>query len=138
MQVGAPAAAIGDTQAMPVSPHGFLEDLLREVPEAEVVVEDHLAYYDELLLHLLVADIRRLAIAMFERGQSEPLARLLRLLDRSLTEGDDPVENAVAVSFVEDTGWWNPEVSAFMDAWPAGLAAEAERQRQRRPNAGAT
>ena len=78
-----------------------------------------------------------MAIAMFERGESDSLARLLGVLDRSLLEGDEDVENAVAVSFVEDTGWWDPEMGPFMSVWPAGLMAEAERQRQWRPSADA-
>lgn len=121
---------------MPTSAEDFLDELRRNAPESQEVVADHLAFNEGLLLHMLVADLRRLAIAMFERGESGSLDRLLSVLDRSLLEGDDSLENAVAVSFVEDTGWWDPAMSAFMNAWPAGLAAEAERQRNWRPTPG--
>jgi hypothetical protein len=115
---------------MSMSSREFLVELSLNVPESREVVAEHLAFHEELLLHVLMADLRRMAIAMFERGESDSLGRLLEVLDRSLVEGDDHVENAVAVCFVEDTGWWDPEMAAFMGVWPAGLSAEAERQRQ--------
>lgn len=115
---------------MAISSHEFVVELVREVPEARLVVDDHVGDYGELLLHLLVADLRRMAMAMFEQGQPDSLDRLLVVLDRALTEGDDSVENAVAVSFVEGTGSWDPDMAAFMSAWPAGLTEEAERQRR--------
>lgn len=121
---------------MAISAEDFLSELRRSVPESKQLVADHLDYYEELLLHVLVADLREAATGMFERGESGPLDRLLAVLDRSLTDGDDSVENAVAVSFVEDTGLWDPAMSGFVDAWPAGLAAEAERQRNWRPGTG--
>lgn len=105
---------------MAMSSHDFLVELSLNVPESHEVVAEHLEYNEELLLHLRVADLRRMAIGMFERGESDSLARLLEVLDRSLVEGDDHVENAVAVSFVEDTGWWDPEMAASM-----GVASRA-------------
>jgi len=38
-----------------------------------------------------------------------------------LSQGDDHVHHAVPVSFVEDTGWWEPEMQAFIATWPAEL-----------------
>jgi hypothetical protein len=34
------------------------------------LIAEHLEFYGGLLLHLLVADLRRLAIAMYERGDA--------------------------------------------------------------------
>jgi hypothetical protein len=38
----------------------------------------------------------------------------------------------MAVSLVEDTGWWDPTTQLFIEAWPAGLRAEVDRQRSHR------
>lgn len=46
------------------------------------------------------------------------------------------MKNAIAVSFVEDSVWWDPSMSAFMSAWPSVLVAEAERQRTWRSGPG--
>lgn len=111
----------------------FLDALARDVPESQPLVEEHLKDNDELLLHLLTADLRRFAVQSFDAGQSDVLQRLLALVDAARSEGADDLENAIAVSFVEDTGWWDPATQPFIDAWPTGLQAEVERQRSWRP-----
>lgn len=94
---------------------------------------EHLEDYgNELLLHLLVADLRRLAVEWFGDGRNEPLGRLLEVLETGLREGDGDVKNPVVVSFVEDTGWWDESMQPFISLWPTGLADELERQRKHR------
>ncbi len=83
----------------------FVRSLAHEAPEVRDLVAEHLRDQSgELLLHLLVADVRRAAVDAFQRGDGDLLRRLLDLLDRALREGDERVENAAAVSFVEDSG----------------------------------
>ena len=119
---------------MTIDAQGFVALLVADVPEAAPVLEEHLAdNYGDLLLHLLMGDLYRLAIALLG-DQPEPLNRLLVVLDRALAEGDEYVQNAVAVSFVFGTEAQSPEMARFVRAWPAGLAAEAERQRMWRPD----
>jgi hypothetical protein len=79
----------------------FVGRVTDRVPEAGATVHEHLEDNEgELLLHLLMADLRRLAVAWFEDGALEPLQRLLTVVDAGLAEGDEGVENAVAVSFI--------------------------------------
>ena len=107
----------------------FLRSLADEAPEVRDLIDEHLRDQSgELLLHLLVADVRRAAVDPFQRSDGDLLRRLPDLLDRALREGDERVENAVAVSFVEDAGWWHPAMRSFIDAWPDALQAEALRQ----------
>jgi hypothetical protein len=112
----------------------FLSALASEVPETQPIVREHLKDHDELLLHLLTADLRRYAIEAFRSGRSEELQRLLELIDRALVNGTEAVINAVAVSFVEDTGWWDPTMESFIATWPKGLREEARRQQDWRPS----
>ncbi len=108
----------------------FLVALLASLPEASPLVAEHLDDQEgTLLLHLLVADLRRFLLDAWKRQDHDVLQRGLALLDGALTTGDEYVENAVAVSFVEDIGWWEPEVQPFLATWPAGLVAEVERLR---------
>lgn len=101
-------------------------DLLASMPEASSLVVEQLDDQDgTLLLHLLVADLRRILLDAWKRQDEDVLQRGLALLDAALTTGDEYVENAVAVSFVEDIGWWKSDVQPFVATWPAGLAAEA-------------
>lgn len=107
----------------------FVDLLLRTVPEATALHRQHLEYnFGELLLHLLVADVRRLALQAFQRGDKGLLRRCLEVMETSLVDGDARVENAVAVSFVEDTGWWDPNMQPFIATWPSRLRDEVDRQ----------
>lgn len=62
-------------------------------------------------------------------GDRDVLARLLNCLDSALRNGDDHVSNAVAGSFVWDSGWWQPKLQDYVSFWPSALAAEVETQR---------
>lgn len=109
----------------------FVARLSSGVPESSTTVREHLDEQgSELLLHLLVADLRRVALAWFEEGRTDALNRLLGVLATALREGDEYVENAIAVSFVEDLGWWEADMQPFITTLPDELANEVERQRQ--------
>jgi hypothetical protein len=108
----------------------FVEQLRRDCPELDSIIDEHLGDFDgEVLLHLLVADVLRLAIELFEAHEIEALDRCLSVVAAGLGEGDEYVQNTVAVSFVEDTPWWDETKFPFIAAWPEVLRAEAERFR---------
>ena len=105
----------------------FVTSLRADVPETNDTINDHLADQEgELLLHVLTADLRRLAIDWFRTGRIDATERLLSVLDRGFREGDEYVQNAVAVSFVEDLGWWEPEMQPRIETLPGALAHEIE------------
>ncbi|MDQ3643705.1 MAG: hypothetical protein M3450_20120 [Actinomycetota bacterium] len=107
----------------------FVEGLVGMAAETRALVDEHLKdHYGEVLLHLLIGDLRRFLLAAFKQGDERVLQRCLDHLDLALRDGDSEVENAVAVSFVEATGWWDPSMRAFIDTWPPALRAEADRQ----------
>ena len=113
----------------------FVALLTAACPETVPILDEHLSDNDnELLLHLLMADTRRFCIDRFEAGDGEVLSRCLDALAKGLTDGDEYVDNAVAVCFVEDTGLWDPLMEPFIATWPAPLREEAERQRNWRPD----
>ncbi|WP_300389881.1 hypothetical protein [uncultured Nocardioides sp.] len=110
----------------------FVSALTAQAPETVTTLSEHLADQEgELLLHLLVGDLQILALDCFRTGRTDTLSRLLSVLERGLRDGDEYVENAVAVSFVEDLGWWDPAMQPFIEVLPEGLLAEVERQQSR-------
>lgn len=114
---------------MTVTHATFVDQLLAAVPEIEPVVSEHLEDQDgELLLHLLMSDLLRFAVHASRAGEGDVLPRLLAVVDRSLREGDNSVENAVALSFVAHVGYGAGETAEFIASWPAGLLAERDRQ----------
>jgi hypothetical protein len=113
-----------------VTPDEFASKLTRTGPEVRTIVEAHVQEYECLLLHVLVADLLRFCIRAFDGGRREELGRCLTVMSEGLIDGDEAVENAVAVSFVEDAEWWDPAKGPFMATWPLALRTEAERQRR--------
>jgi hypothetical protein len=77
--------------------------------------------------------VREAAITAFEGGDRDLSDRLILVFDTGLRVEDDEAENAVAVSFVEDTPWWDADRQAFIATWPAAVREEAERQKNWRP-----
>lgn len=112
----------------------FVDLLISRVPEFEPVAREHLEDNDELLPHLLVSDTLYFAERAFADEEFEVLGRLLTFLDEALTNGEEWIENAVALSFVENSEWWNPEKAGFLATWPDGLRAELEQQRNWKPS----
>jgi hypothetical protein len=111
----------------------FVDRMVKSAPEVEALLDEHLADFDEVLLHLVVARVRDMAIAAFESGDRDLANRIVSVFDEGLRTGDDSVENAVAVSFVEDTQWWDPARKKFIKSWPRALRDEATRQKNWRP-----
>ncbi len=106
-----------------------IERLRGAVPEFGIVIDDHLAFYDEPLPHVLYGDLTRFVVAAHDRGESELVERCLSFLDAELREGDAETRNLVEASFVENIGPGDGAMGSFIGTWPAALQAEAERQR---------
>jgi hypothetical protein len=88
----------------------FILGLVREVPELQPILDEHLRVNEpELLPHVLIADIELWAEREAAEGRTEhggPLMRLLAYLEevyRAETEpfALDPPGNVIAVSFIE-------------------------------------
>jgi hypothetical protein len=128
-QGGASLDSTRHNEAVTIDTEQFIALLVGEVPELSPVLAQSVDEFDGLLFHLFIADVRRFAIAAHERGDEATLHRVLDVVDRGLTDGDESVRNAIAVSFVEDTAWWDPNMGPYISTWPAGLTAEVQRQR---------
>ena len=110
----------------------LLDALDIKVPEFRPLMDEHVEDNGVVHLHLLIADLRRYVNQSCTAGQSDVLCRLLAVVDHALHNGTGDVRNAVAEWFVEDTGWWDPAMQPFIEAWPPGLRAEVEIRRDRR------
>jgi hypothetical protein len=111
-----------------MTPDSFVRLLMDSVPEAVPVVEDHVRSNDSVLIHLLMADLLRLAAEAFQSGSPEVSNGVLGVVDLALLSGDDILSNAVAVSFIEHVGAFPDESPEFISSWPPGLLEERERQ----------
>ena len=114
---------------VPMTPIDFVSRVRAADPRLDALVDEHLADNDEMLLHLLVADLRRCAEAAHESRDFDLRDSVLALMDSALADGDVALDNAVAVSFVEDSAWWEPGKEEYLEAWPSTLTDELNRQR---------
>jgi hypothetical protein len=107
------------------------EELLDAVPEFRPPYEEHLRdNNDELLLHLLIADLARFVVAAERAGEIEVVDRSLATLERLFVSGDEQTNELVAVSFVEHLGAeTKPGEAEVVKRFPPELAAELRRQR---------
>lgn len=114
-----------------ISRSDFVATLLADVPQSADLVQEHLADYDgELLLHILMYDLLKRTVSLYTDGKEDEARQLLEFVDRCLRDGDEHVENAVAVSFVEDYGYRPDEPDALLRLWPPGLRNELKRQEE--------
>lgn len=84
----------------------FFDSLLEKVPELNSVYEEHLSDYDELLPHVLMADITRFILDLLDKDHNqsneEKISIFLRHFENALKLGDEEVKNIVVVSFLEN------------------------------------
>lgn len=106
----------------------FPELLIGRVPEVAPVVDEHFADNDELLLHILMADVLRFTVEAYGKGDLRLSQRCLAFVELALLTGDDAVVNAVALSFVEHVGAFPGETPSFIASWPPALLQEKARQ----------
>jgi hypothetical protein len=102
--------------------------------DTHAIYVEHLADNEgEVLLHPLVAMMRDRAIVAFDRDEIELLHRLLDVMALGLEDGDELVRNAVEISFVEDSCWYDAAMAPFIASWPDALRAEVRRQQSSNP-----
>ena len=123
-------ATRGQCVRVRMSQESFVATLVRECPEVRSLVKARIREWNgDIVLHVIVADVRLLALKMFDAHETEALNRCLGVVATGLIHGDGNVQDAVAVSFVERTPWWDTEMVPFIASWPEVLQAEAQRRR---------
>jgi hypothetical protein len=111
-----------------------IHEAMREaVPEFGPTIDEHLEEFGEDVRYLLFGDMTRFVLAARADGATDLVERCLAFLDLALREGDDSVQDLVAVGFVENVGLWDPANRSFIRSWPAALKAEAQRQADWKP-----
>jgi hypothetical protein len=82
----------------------FFESVLKVAPDFRSTYEEHIKDNDEVLVHLLMADLTRFVLTQCSECAGVPgsILPLLSLLEEGINSSDDYLSNAVAVSFVEN------------------------------------
>ena len=96
----------------------LVQDIVSAAPALDAVLTEHQAEFDGALLpHLFIADVTRWLVA------AGPSAPVLAILERHLADGDEEVQNVIALSFLENLEVTDAAVRAALGP---GLRAELE------------
>jgi hypothetical protein len=79
-----------------------MTEFVRSVPGADAVLAEHLRDNDEVLPHVLMADLRRWFVSAVEAGDDERIRRFLAGIEKLAASQDPDVRNVVELSFVHD------------------------------------
>lgn len=80
----------------------FIHELIRNFPEFKSIYQEHIQDNDEILPHILLADIARWIIHEFKTdGASAEVRRLLNYLETSYNHHDSDIEELIHVSLLE-------------------------------------
>jgi hypothetical protein len=123
-----------------MTPTQLFDRVVEMAPSFEAVRRAHIDAFDDLLPHLLIADVLRYLDSHFSgvrfEGAEPPtvaeMQQVLSLLDLALADGDEATQNAIAVSFVEGIEE-QPHFDRLNQLLGPGLRDELERQNKWRP-----
>lgn len=109
------------------STHDFIHRLVDSHPWLQPVLDEHLEAYGELLGHLLMSDLARIAVSLHLLGVErkdarEELRKLLMSLSWAFIHDDWEVGNMIGVSFLENLPGPTEKGAAIVDALPPILA----------------
>jgi len=85
------------------------------VPATQPILEDHVASNDEVLPHVLMADLRRFLVDRITTNDQTTLAEFLREIERLASSDNPSVRNVVDVSFIEDLVLGDPGELAALE-----------------------
>jgi len=87
------------------NPAAFISELLREVPEAEFLLDEHLDHHDgEIALDVLVSAMLRFTTGLQDPQDSELAQRCLGFLQRAIGTST-PVGAEADDAFFDDLDW---------------------------------
>ena len=97
-------------------------------PELEAVISEHMKDYDEILEHVLLGDVTRYILDLYQKDPDSPLVKkTVGTLSRTFSEGGTDIQELVSVSFLENLIGSDALDQGFMFLLGAELRQELER-----------
>jgi len=90
-------------------------------PATRSILEHHVADNDEVLPHVLMADLRRYLVDLTSANDPGAVANFLHEIERLASSTDPDIRNVVDVSFVEDLVLGNGDELTAVEAIRAHL-----------------
>jgi hypothetical protein len=77
-------------------------DLVDAVPALRPILEEHVAYLDEILPHVVWAPFRHALVDFVERGDDVAVTSFLDVVEGLAASPNDEVRNLIGIIFLED------------------------------------
>jgi hypothetical protein len=105
----------------------FFRRLIDRVPEILAVADEHRRDYDEVLPHVLMADIRRFVISKLQ--DLATVDAVVACLEEGLASGNQVLQEVIVVSFLENMDPAEPSYDVTANRMGPRLRAELARVR---------
>jgi|SRR5690606_18044746 len=111
----------------------FMLNVSQSVPGLSDVLREHEAEYDEILPHVLMGDVSRIALRLAEEAEDgsasadAALMQLMQELERGLQVGGESVQELIVVSFLENLDEEDPRFPDLEKRFGAQLRWEWSR-----------
>lgn len=104
----------------------------RNLPGFDRIYDEHVAYHDELLPHVLFGDLVRFLSAEVELHgpESATLKQAMLLLENGMSDGDSRVHELVSVSILENLEPEDPSFGAIRSSRRPMSSASCRRRRR--------
>lgn len=79
----------------------LIDDIAGFHPALVAMLGEHEEYHETILSYLFMADVARWASEQYQAGRTDSVVDLFALLERHFEDGDQHVQNLIAVGFVE-------------------------------------
>lgn len=97
----------------PESSVAFCRELAERFPRLRPILIEHEELNEDVLPHVFFGDFRRFVEELLSEGVTAQLKPIFNFLEEAYNRGDDPIENVIAVSFLEDL-WDHPEIKPLL------------------------
>lgn len=97
----------------PQSSVALCRELADRFPHLRPLLVEHEEFNEEILPHVFFGDVRRFVEEQLDKGDTSQLKPLFGSLEQAYRRGDEPIENVIAVSFLEDL-WDRPEIKPLL------------------------
>jgi hypothetical protein len=111
----------------------FVQTVLDRVPLLHPIYQEHVRYYDELIPHVFMGDISRVAGDLHARAlggdnaADEALSELLTALESGMASPESSVQEMITVSFLENLDLEDFALEDFRQRLGPALRRQLER-----------
>lgn len=85
----------------------FIEEFVKAIPTLQILYDEHIDYYEELIPHVFMGDLTRYVIKLFQcmkfdDQKKNELEEILKYLELGMSRKDEDIQELISISFLEN------------------------------------